>query len=97
MIELIRFRGRERRINIPREISTQYFQFGVLLLEDKTGAQLQNISHKHREDPEQINMDILQQWIDGKGKTPVTWQTLIQVLRDVKLITLADDIEAVKL
>ena len=36
MIELIRFRGRNRRVNIPKEIGTKCYQFGVLLLKDET-------------------------------------------------------------
>ena len=97
MIELIRFRGRERRINIPQDIGTEYNWFGVLLLEDEMGTRLKNITHAHMKNPEDINMEVLRQWVDGKGKTPVTWETLIQVLRDTELTTLADDIEAVKL
>ena len=45
---------------------------------------------------EQINTDVLRQWINSKGKQPVTWKTLTEVLRDIKLNTLAGDIEAVK-
>ena len=96
MMEVIRFQGRNRTINIPQEISTKYQDFGILLLEDSTGARVQNTIHKHREDPEAINMDILQQWIDGRGKKPVTWETLIEVLFDIDLTTLAEDILAVK-
>ena len=97
MMELVRFRGRERRINIPQEISTQCHEFGYLLLEDSTGARVRNIAETHRGNPEQINMDILEQWLDGKGKQPVTWETLVEVLSDAELTTLASDIETVKL
>ena len=97
MIELVRFRGRERRINIPQEISTKYFQFGILLLEDANGARVSNIEHKHRGDVEQINMEILREWVNGRGRLPVSWATLTEVLRDVELCKLASDIEAVKL
>ena len=95
-IELIRFRGRERRINIPQEIGIKYHDFGLLLLEDDTGARIQSLAHKHRDDAEQINMEVLRQWITGRGKHPVTWKTLTQVLHDIELGTLAREIEAVK-
>lgn len=97
MIELIRFRGRSRRINIPLEISTKYYQFGVLLLKDETGARMEAIIHKHMKDVEQINQEILKQWIAGKGEEPVTWETLVEVLRDVELTNLASDIADIKL
>ena len=47
-------------------------------------------------DAEQINKEILEQWITGRGKHPVTWKTLTQVLHDIELSTLAEEIEAVK-
>ena len=99
MIELVRFRGRERRINIPQEISTKYYQFGVLLLEDTYGTRVRNMEHKHLRDAEQINicMEILQEWVSGRGKQPVSWATLTEVLQDVELSELASEIEAVKL
>ena len=58
MIELIRFRGRSRRINVPKEISTKFYQFGILLLKDETGARIEAVIRKHLNDAEQINMEI---------------------------------------
>ena len=55
------------------------------------------MEHKHRGDAEQINMEILEEWVNGRGKQPVSWVTLTEVLRDVELSELASDIEAVKL
>ena len=94
MMELVRFRGRERRINIPQEVSTKYPQFGILLLEDTNGARVHNMEHKHRGDVEQINIEILQEWVSGRGRLPVSWTTLTEVLRDVELSELTSDIEA---
>ena len=96
MMELIRFQGRERRINIPQEISTQCRQFGYLLLEDSTGARVRNIAETCRGNPEEMNLEILRLWINGEGKDPVTWTTLVEILRDSELTTLAKDIQAVK-
>ena len=96
LIECVRFRGRERRINIPQEIGIKYYNFGLLLLEEDTGARIQSIAHEHRDNAEQINTEVLQQWINGRGKQPVTWKTLIEVLHDIEHSTLAREIEAVK-
>ena len=97
MMELIRFRGRSRRINIPQEIITKYYQFGVLLLKDATGARIESIIHNHTRDAEQISLEIFKQWLNGEGEQPVTWQTLVEVLCDVGLTTLASDIADIKL
>ena len=85
MLECIRLQGRQRRINIPQEIGTNYSQFGIFLLEDANGIRVQSIEHKHRGDAMQINKEILREWATGKGKKPVSWKTLTEVLHDIRL------------
>ena len=80
LIECIRFRGRDRRINIPQEIGVKYHNFGLDLLDDCNGVRICSIAHKHMNDAEQINTEVLQQWITGRGKQPITWKTLTQAL-----------------
>jgi len=48
-------------------------------------------------DAEKITANILKVWTAGKGKHPVTWKTLTEVLHDSELSALAGEIEAVKL
>ena len=96
LIECIRFRGRERRINIPQEIGVNYREFGLLLLADDNGARIRALAHKHNNDVNEINIEIIEEWVAGKGKNPVTWKTLTEVLRDIELRTLAEEIEAIK-
>ena len=97
MQECIKFRGKDRTINIPQEIGTHYSQFGIFLLDDRNGYITRNIEHKHRNDAERINREILQEWATGRGKKPVSWKTLTEVLYDIELGALASEIEAVKL
>ena len=54
------------------------------------------IAHEHLNNAEQINTEILQEWLTGRGKQPVNWATLVEVLRDIELSALAGDSEAVK-
>ena len=65
--------------------------FGILLLNDETGAEVNAIVSKYREDAEQINLEILRLWIEGEGK-PLSWDVLIDVLKAIGLNTLAEDI-----
>ena len=97
MPELMKFCGPHGRCNICEEIGKKYVEFGTLLLEDTTGSIIQAIEWQYHYAAEWINWDILKRWIQGKGKQPVTWETLVGVLRDIQLKTLADDIEAIKL
>ena len=54
------------------------------------------MTHKHLNDAQQINTEILQEWLTGTGKQPVASTTLVEVLHDVELSALAGEIEAVK-
>ena len=95
MEELTAFPTRSRgKINIPDQIGVKYKEFGVQLLKDSTGARVSNIEHELRGNPKSINTHILEEWLqNGGGKKPVSWRTLVEVLRDIKLGTLANDIE----
>ena len=96
MPELLKFTCADNKtINIIKEIGNEYKWFGISLLQDSSGQSVKNIKSKHS-DPSQINTEILEEWLAGKGKQPVTWATLVQVLRDTELHTLADVISTVK-
>lgn len=93
MRDLIAFPTVGGILNIPERISTKYKQFGVILLEDDEGTIIDGIAHKNFNKPEEINIDILTQWLRGKGRKPVTWRTMINTLEEIGLKTMAEDIE----
>ena len=95
LIECIRFQGKKKKINIPQEIGVKYHEFGLLLLEDHNGARIRALALKQMNDAIEINIEIIE-WVAGKGKHPVTWKTLTEVLHDIELSTLAEEIEAIK-
>ena len=66
--------------------------FGTLLLDDNTGRRVDNIKVECLGNPVTVACKILQEWLEGKG-LPVTWQSLIQTLRDTELSELADQIQ----
>ena len=90
---LISFPGRED-LNVMTEIGTQYRMFGTLLLSDENGAVVKAIEQQHQSRAVDINYEIFQQWIQGSGIQPVTWETLVEVLRQTQLSTLASKIES---
>ena len=84
--ELLKFRTSSgRTVNIVEQIGTHYSTLGPLLLTDDTGAVISAIADKHQRSSETINQEILTRWLQGLGKLPVTWSTLLDVLRDVGL------------
>ena len=95
--ELLKFERTDGRvINIPVEIGTKFVQFGIILLDDENGSKIKVMQHKLGNDAEQINIEILQEWLTGSSKQPVTWETLVKVFQEIELITLACDIIASK-
>jgi len=91
-LKLLNLPSKSGSINIPEQIGTNYLRFGILLLNDKSGAEVKAIVTQKWEDAEQINVEILRLWIGGKGK-PLSWNTLIDVLKAIGLNTLASDIQ----
>ena len=92
MLEVLRFPGKAGVINIPQEIGAKFTEFGIFLLQDRRGARVSGLALEHSNNARRISTAILQEWIEGKGKLPVTWQTLVDVLHDVELSDLANDI-----
>ena len=76
-------------------IGTQYFEFGILLLEDADGSRVSALELTWLRDSNQISREVLKAWLQGAGKQPVTYATLVGCLRDAGLDTLATDIDDV--
>ncbi len=93
-LQNVRFEGQKKRLYIPYEIGSKYREFGTFLLEDHNGAKVQEIESECHSDPYWINYEIFRRWLHGEGSQPVTWATLVRVLRDIGKSTLVDDIEA---
>lgn len=83
-------RSSSRKINILDEIPNSA-SFGILLLDDRRGNTISALQEQFR-DIHSINRAILQRWLNGHGKRPVTWAILVETMRDVGLNTLAKDI-----
>ena len=90
---LRRFPAKDSFIDIAERIATDYKRFGTHLLKDSDGSKVRIIEMKHQ-DPVDITVEILEQWLQGRGRMPITWQTLVQCLRDTELNVLADNIES---
>ena len=73
------------KVNIAIKVGVEYLQFGIFLLEDKNGDIVKALEMEHHWKAEQINIAILQRWLQGKGMNPVTWTTLVAVLQKIRM------------
>ena len=94
--QLLRFSVRGKRVDIIAMIGTNYYNFGVNLLQDDTGAMMNAIIEQCREDVTKINRQVLCKWLEGGGKQPVSWATLATELYECGLTELAKDIRSLK-
>ena len=78
--------------SIAQEVGEEYLQFGRVLLEDPEGTLTTSIAAGITDAPS-ISQEILSRWLQGKGKQPVQWSTLIDALRDIHMHDLATHIE----
>ena len=83
MRELLSFSA--EKLNIAVKVGVEYLKFGIFLLNDANGDIVKALEIEHLKNAERINMGILQRWLHGKGTKPVTWSTLIDVLRKIGL------------
>ena len=88
---LLNFPGLKRNINIPNKIGADYSSFGISLLKDETGGHVKAIQKELRGVPVDITTRILNNWLEGKG-VEVSWKSLVKVLNDIGLKTLAEEI-----
>ena len=79
MLELLSLAG-----NIAVQVGVHYLKFGIFLLEDTKGVIVKALEMEHRGNAEQINMAILQKWLHGMGVKPVTWSSLVTVLKQLE-------------
>ena len=91
--ELISFKTSTGSINVLKRIGAHYNVFGTLLLQDNDGAVTRAIRDQYHHDADNINFEILRRWIQGEGKQPVQWSTLINVLQTIELSSLAETME----
>ena len=90
--QLINFETRSGGINITERIGLHYKQLGPLVLQDNDGTITETIERECFYKVKEINQEILQRWIQGKGMKPVQWSTLIDVLKKIELSPLAKKI-----
>ena len=80
-------------ISITQRIAGNSHILGIRLLNDTYGSITANIKAQYRHDQCQMIEEIFRKWLEGTGRTPQTWATLVTVLREMQMAALAHNIE----
>ena len=91
--KLLNFKTSSGTVNIAKRIGADYNLLGAFLLQDDDGTVTDAIANEYHHNAFKVNYEILKQWIQGKGRQPVQWSTLIDVLKEIELSELAKKIE----
>ena len=80
-------------MNIIAKIGANECWLAIQLLNDNDGAKIDAIEKKFAGDPYRVSLEIFKLWLQGQGRVPITWETLVATLKKINLHTLAKDIE----
>lgn len=80
-------------IRIIERVTVINHELGIILLNDESGAKTSNIEAYCKHDPPtRVTESILRKWMEGNGRRPPSWGTLITVLKELRQDTLAKEI-----
>ena len=79
---------------IPRIAAGDYMTFGMCLLQDENGDQVELVKRDHRQDgTESVTQAIIKKWLTSGAAPTRTYQHLIECLRQSELGALAEDVD----
>jgi len=91
MNELFCIRDKQnRRFKLISTVQTNLTALGLVL--DLDYSIIPSIEQRNHSQ-EASCTEIFDHWLKGNGRTPVTWKTLLETLRDCDFMQLADDLE----
>ena len=81
-------------IDLTTDIGTSYTNFAIFLLNDEKGAIISGLETQHLKDANHINTAVFKKWMEGTNRVAVTWDWLVESLRNADLHELADTVES---
>ena len=82
-----------KKIQVIKSVAPNWRNFGILLDFDSCGTELDIIDNKYHGDPEACCRAMFQYWLNGNGRGPHTWCTLVELIKDCNMKVLAEEIE----
>ena len=82
-----------KRVEIIKSIAPNWNRLGIHLDFDETGQTLNCIAKEHPFNPIDCCTQMMREWLEGRGRQPATWATLIDLLKDAEMNDLAQQVE----
>ena len=91
MWQLQRFVGVSGKpVRVVEEVCADWEKLALAL--QFRGGVIRAVERSQHFQVEAACLTILQRWLDGEGRQPVTWETLMESLEDIEYGTLASDL-----
>ena len=84
-----------KRVEIIKAIAPDWSRFGIHFDFDETGQTLKCIAKEHPFNPIDCCTQMMREWLEGRGRQPATWATLIDLLKDAEMNDLAQQVEEI--
>ena len=81
------------KISIIKQVTPHWRKFALRLDFDRDGTMIQIIEGNKPNNLEACCQEMMQMWLQGKGRQPVTWELLVEILHDCDLNVLAEQVE----
>jgi len=82
-----------KAVEIFQSITPHWKNLGVYFDLDEMGCILDCIARDHQYSLTRCFLQMMNKWLQGCGRQPVTWATLIEVLKEANYIRLAIDVK----
>jgi hypothetical protein len=79
-------------VNIIREVARSWEKFALYLMMERN---MIDIWKRNADDVEDAARKLFGHWLDGNGRKPISWKTLVQALRDNDLSIIATEVEEI--
>jgi hypothetical protein len=79
-------------VNIIRAVAPSWETFSLYLEMERN---MIDIWKRNTDEVEDAARKLFGHWLDGKGRKPISWKTLIQALRESDLPIIATEVEAI--
>ena len=85
--QLLCLRLGDKQLKLVQSVAADWKQLGVML--ELNYDVLQSIQKNNRFICEDCCLEVLHKWLSGEGCQPITWERLVQALKDLGLTALA--------